>query len=108
MQNELANTNKAENVTLTVSAELQAVAAKALGDNPGAVVALNPKTGAVLAMYSNPSFDPNLLSGSNSQQVVANWNTLVKATGNPLSSGAYRNRFPPGSTFKMITACRRL
>jgi len=104
LQNELANTNKAENVTLTVSAELQAVAAKALGNNPGAVVALNPKTGAVLAMYSNPSFDPNLLSGSNSQQVVANWNALVKATGNPLSSGAYRNRFPPGSTFKMITA----
>jgi penicillin-binding protein A len=104
LQNELANTNKAENVTLTLSAKLQAVAAKALGNNTGAVVAIDPQTGAILAMYSNPSYDPNLLSGNDSQQVVANWNALVKATGNPLSSGAYRNRYPPGSTFKMITA----
>lgn len=104
LQNELANVNKAENVTLTLSASLQAVAQKALGNDPGAVVALNPKTGAVLAMYANPSFDPNLLSGTDTQQVVANWNTLVKAPGNPLSSAAYRERFPPGSTFKMITS----
>jgi peptidoglycan glycosyltransferase len=104
LQNELANASKAENVTLTISAKLQAVAARALGRDTGAVVALDPQTGAILAMYANPSFDPNLLSGSNSQQVVANWNTLVKAAGNPLSSGAYRNRFPPGSTFKMVTA----
>lgn len=104
LENELVNTNRAENITLTLSAKLQAVAAKALGNRIGAVVALNPQTGAILAMYSNPTFDPNLLSISNQVEVQRNYQALLKAPGNPLSAGAYRNRFPPGSTFKIITA----
>lgn len=104
LENQLANSNKAENVTLTISSKLQALAAKELGNYVGAVVALDPKTGAILAMYANPSYDPNLLSGLNQAQVQANYQKLVHAAGNPMSSGAYRNRFPPGSTFKMITA----
>ncbi|MGH9075990.1 MAG: peptidoglycan D,D-transpeptidase FtsI family protein [Acidimicrobiales bacterium] len=101
---ELANQQRADNVTLTVSARLQAVAAQALGNRVGAVVAIDPRNGAVLAMYSSPTFDPNLLSGSDQAQVRNNYQALVHAPGNPLSSGAYRNRFPPGSTFKMVTA----
>jgi len=104
LENELVNSDKAENITLTLSARLQAVAAKALGSHVGSVIALDPQTGAVLAMYSNPTFDPNLLSTSNQAQVERNYQMLVKAPGNPLSAGAYRNRFPPGSTFKMVTA----
>lgn len=104
LENELVNSNKAENITLTISTKLQAVAARALGNRVGSVVAIDPTTGAILAMYSNPTFDPNLLSVSSQPQVQANYQTLVNAPGNPLSAGAYRNRFPPGSTFKMLTA----
>ena len=104
LENELVNSNKADNITLTLSTKLQMVAAKALGNRVGSVVALDPKTGAILAMYSSPSFDPNLLSSPNQAQVTKNYQSLVHAPGNPLSAGAYRNRFPPGSTFKMITA----
>jgi peptidoglycan glycosyltransferase len=104
LENELTNTNRAENVSLTVSAHLQTVAKDALGNRVGSVVALDPRTGAILAMYSNPSYDPNLLSELNQQQVQANFDNLVHAPGNPMSSGAYSNIFPPGSTFKIITA----
>ncbi len=104
LESELANTNKAENVTLTLSANMQAAAAQALGSRAGAVVALNPQTGAILAMYANPTFDPNVLSGLNQPQVQASFQALVHAPGNPMSSSAYRNRFPPGSTFKILTA----
>ncbi|HLI24671.1 MAG TPA: penicillin-binding protein 2, partial [Acidimicrobiales bacterium] len=97
-------TNRAQNVTLTLSARLQTVAKDALGNRVGSVVALNPRTGAILAMYSNPSYDPNLLSALNQQQVQASFQNLVHAPGNPMSSGAYSNIFPPGSTFKIITA----
>jgi penicillin-binding protein A len=104
LQNELTNTNTAQNVTLTVSANLQRVAQQALGNRVGSVVALDPTTGAILAMYSNPSYDPNQLSGTSQQTVQANYRSLLHAPGNPLSPGAYRDRLPPGSTFKMITA----
>lgn len=104
LENELVHSNQAQNITLTVSAKLQSVAAQALGNRVGSVVALDPKTGAVLAMYSNPSFDPNVLSGTDQATVTHNYQNLVHAPGNPLSSGAYRNIFPPGSTFKMVTA----
>lgn len=104
LENELANSNKAQNIILTLSTKLQTVAAKALGNRVGSVVALDPKTGAILAMYSSPTFDPNLLSSTSQAQATQNYQSLVHAPGNPLSSGAYRNRFPPGSTFKMLTA----
>jgi peptidoglycan glycosyltransferase len=104
LEKELTNSNQADNVTLTLSAHLQRVAKAALGNRVGAVVAVDPRTGAILAMYANPSFDPNLLSGLNQQKVQANFQSLVHAAGNPMSSAAYSNIFPPGSTFKMVTA----
>ncbi|WP_457832970.1 penicillin-binding transpeptidase domain-containing protein, partial [Staphylococcus aureus] len=70
----------------------------------GTVVAIEPATGAILAMYSNPTYDPNLLSGHSQTQVTANHQALVAAPGNPLSPGAYRNSWFPGSTFKIITS----
>ena len=64
-------------VTLTVLDKLQKVAQTATGRPGGSVVALDPRTGAILAMYSNPSFDPNLLSGHNQTQVQANYKALT-------------------------------
>ncbi len=100
----LTNNDKSQSIALTISAKLQAVAAQQLGTKTGSVVAINPQTGAILAMYSNPTYDPNALAGHNQQQVQANYHALVKAPGNPLSPGAYRNRWFPGSTFKIITS----
>ncbi|MGH8922395.1 MAG: penicillin-binding transpeptidase domain-containing protein, partial [Actinomycetes bacterium] len=87
-----------------VSARLQQAAATALGTKVGSVVAIDPRTGGILAMYSNPTFDPNLLALHSQQQVMTNYQGLIHAAGNPLSPSAYRNRTFPGSTFKMITS----
>ena len=100
----LTQTNKAQSITLTVSEKMQQAAATALAGRAGTVVAIEPATGAILAMYSNPTYDPNLLSGHSQTQVMANYKSLVAAAGNPLSPGAYRNTWPPGSTFKILTS----
>ncbi|BAQ60598.1 cell division protein FtsI [Peptidoglycan synthetase] [Geminocystis sp. NIES-3708] len=86
-------------VTLTLDLELQKVAEKALGDRKGAVVALDPRDGAVLAMVSYPAFDPNIFSGKITEQV---WQE-VQAKGYPLINRALMG-FPPASTFKIVTA----
>jgi peptidoglycan glycosyltransferase len=104
LKNLLTSGNKAQSITLTVSDKLQAAAQAALGNQVGTVVALNPSTGAILAMYSNPSYDPNQLSQHDQTKVVSDYKTLVAGAGNPLSPGAYRNRWFPGSSFKIITA----
>lgn len=100
----LTNPDKRQAVTLTVSQRMQQAAKDALGDQTGSVVAINPSTGAILAMYSNPTFDPNVLSNHDPRQVTTDYQSLLKASGNPLSPGAYRNRFFPGSTFKILTS----
>ncbi|MBA3267432.1 MAG: penicillin-binding protein 2 [Acidimicrobiia bacterium] len=96
------------NVTLTVSKALQQVAAEALGDRKGAVVALEPRTGAVLAMADFPSYDPNPLSGHNQNAVRDDWNDLNADPERPLLSRAYRERYFPGSVFKVVTAATGL
>ena len=91
-------------VRLAVDAGLQQVAAEALGDREGSVVVLDPRTGEVLALWANPSFDPNLLSGTDLPATQQAWNGLVDAPGNPLLAKAYQERYFPGSTFKTVTA----
>jgi penicillin-binding protein A len=92
------------NVVLSMNAGLQAAARDALGGQRGSVVVLNPKTGAILAMYSNPSFDPQPYAGHDTKQVEA-YNQLIRANPDkPDLPRAYRERYPPGSTFKVITA----
>jgi penicillin-binding protein 2 len=86
-------------VTLTLDLELQKAAEKALGDRKGAVVALDPRDGAVLAMVSYPAFDPNIFSGKITEQM---WQE-VQAKGYPLINRALMG-FPPASTFKIVTA----
>ncbi|MFT3969551.1 MAG: penicillin-binding protein 2 [Micropruina sp.] len=99
---------KGANVQTTLDARAQRAAADALGNLKGAVVALNPKTGAILAMVSSPTFDPNDLAThqlSNSQKA---WNSLSKDPGKPMSNRATREIYPPGSTFKVIVSAAAL
>jgi len=88
---------------VTLRADLQAAAKKALGSREGSVVVLNPKTGAVLAMYSNPSYDPNLIASHNGNTVNEALNTLQTDSAKPLLANAYQERYMPGSTFKIVT-----
>jgi len=82
-------------VVLTIDSRIQQVADAALGDGPGAVVVMNPKTGEILALASHPYFDPNTLQ--------LDYPQLVKAADNPLFDRATLGLYPPGSTFKTIT-----
>jgi peptidoglycan glycosyltransferase len=95
-------------VVTTIEAELQAVAARALGSQAGAVVALDPETGAVLAMVSNPTYDPNVLSSGTGEQIRAAWDELNADPSHPLLSNVNDQLFPPGSTFKIVTASAAL
>ena len=95
-------------VTLTISKKLQQVASEQLGERKGAVVALNPRTGAVLAMADYPSYDPNRLAGHSQSEVRAAWEELNADPDKPLLSRAFRERYPPGSSFKVVTAASAL
>ena len=88
-----------EDITLTIDADVQRAAEKALGKTKGAIVALDPNSGAVLAMASYPSFDPNMFSAPITTKV---WQEL-QAQGNPFLNMNLR-AFPPASTFKIVTA----
>jgi len=96
------------NVTLTLSKRVQQTAASALGPHKGAVVALDPRTGAILALWSYPSFDPSQLSVHDQSSVRTAWDQLNKDPNKPLLSRAYRERYFPGSTFKVVTATAAL
>ena len=88
-----------DNLTLTIDLEVQKAAEQALGQQRGAIVALNPENGAVLAIASYPSFDPNIFSGRITPDI---WKQL-QSQGNPFLNMALRG-FPPASTFKVVTA----
>ncbi|MDO4665547.1 MAG: penicillin-binding protein 2 [Actinomycetaceae bacterium] len=96
-------------VELTLNATAQQAAAKALGDKRGAVVALDPKTGAILALYSSPSFDPNALATHDSAKAQEAYDAMLKDPNQPLENRAFGgHRYAPGSTFKIITAAAML
>jgi penicillin-binding protein 2 len=88
-----------KDLTLTLDLNLQKAAESALGQRKGAVVALNPQNGEVLAMVSYPTFDPNIFSGRITPQM---WKEL-QGEGNPFVNRSMRG-FPPASTFKVVTA----
>lgn len=88
-----------KDIMLTLDLDVQMAAEKALGDRPGAIVAMDPRDGAVLAMVSHPGFDPNWFSKSMSE---SQWKTLQKRSF-PFVNRALQG-FPPASTFKIITA----
>lgn len=88
-------------VVLTIDAAVQKQAEKAFGDQAGAAVALDVSTGEVLAFVSNPSFDPSLFSGRLPRDV---WQSYLDDKRHPLENKALAGQYPPGSTFKIITA----
>jgi peptidoglycan glycosyltransferase len=95
-----------DTVTLTISTQLQQAAVAALAGRFGAIVALDPQTGAVLAMYSNPSFDPSLLASLNTKTEAFAFgedNASNQYGYQALRSEAYQDIFFPGSTFKTVT-----
>ena len=84
-------------VELTINSKLQDIAYNALQGRKGAVVALNPKTGEILAMASSPSYDPNLLSSHTSSSVLANYQALTSDEDSPLFNRAIAgNTYSPG------------
>ncbi|MEO7371971.1 MAG: penicillin-binding transpeptidase domain-containing protein, partial [Ilumatobacteraceae bacterium] len=91
------------NVVLTMRPDVQQVAADALGTREGSVVVMDPHTGAIIAMISNPRFDPALVAVHNSKQAADVLTFLNAVPGKPLLANAYQERYMPGSSFKVIT-----
>lgn len=92
-------------LTLNLDLKLQQVAEKAFGDFRGALVAIEPKTGGVLAFLSKPGFDPNLFVDGIDPQ---NWELLNTSLDKPLINRAMHGQYPPGSTFKPFMALAAL
>jgi peptidoglycan glycosyltransferase len=96
-------------VELTIDARVQQVAWDALGDNAGAVVAINPKTGAIIAMVSKAGFDPNLLASHTTADVIASYDALNADPTRPLQNRAIAgDLYPPGSIFKLVVTAAAL
>ena len=96
-------------VELTIKPEIQQAAYEALGNREGAVVALDPKTGAILALVSTPSYDPSAFATRNGNAANEANTTLSQDPSRPLDNRAIAgNRYPPGSTFKIITTAAAL
>jgi penicillin-binding protein 2 len=93
------------NLRLTLDLDVQAVAELAMQGRRGAVVALDPRNGEVLAMVSQPSFDPNAFTTRIRAQ---NWKDLTSDPNNPLMNRAIQAQFAPGSTFKPIVSLAAL
>jgi penicillin-binding protein 2 len=88
-------------VVLTIDSAVQKQAEKAFGDQAGAAVVLDVNSGEVLAFVSNPSFDPSLFSGKLPADI---WKSYLDDKRHPLENKALTGQYPPGSTFKIITA----
>ena len=102
----LAPTSAADNVNLTLYPALQRIARVAMAGQDGAAVVLNPKTGAVLGMYSNPNYNPQPLASPDFATAEAAWKKYISPDSHgfePLGLVATQQTFPPGSTFKIIT-----
>lgn len=93
---------RGKNLTLTIDGDLQRIAAQQMRGKKGAVVATNPKNGEVLILYSSPSFDPNYFVNKGSDGVIKD--LISDQENRPLLDRAISGIYPPGSTFKIITA----
>lgn len=90
------------NVVLTLNPAGQTAADKLLGNRKGSIVALDPRTGAVLAMVTSPSFDPNPLSTHDPKKIKAAWDAINAQPGKPLLNRAINETYSIGSTMKVI------
>jgi penicillin-binding protein 2 len=99
------NATPGNDLRLTIDLDLQMVAEAALGERPGAVVALDPRTGEVLAMVSHPSFDPNEFAKRIDRE---EWEKLADDPMKPMMNKAIQAQLAPGSVFKIVTATAAL
>lgn len=105
-----SNQQTVGNVEVSVRNDVQTVARNALkdprtgADREGSVVALDPRTGEILAFWSYPSYDPNLLSDPDIAATQAAFATLNAQPGKPMQAKQYQERYFPGSTFKVVTS----
>jgi peptidoglycan glycosyltransferase len=104
----LLSKKKTGNVTLTLSKSLQQLATDQLAGRKGSVVALDPRNGAVLALADFPTYDPNVLASHDQDAVRDARDKLVASPDNPILPRTYRERFFPGSSFKVVTAATGL
>ena len=96
------------NLSTTLDPDAQAAAVKALGNKQGAAVAMDWETGEILALVSTPTYDPNRLSTLDLAEEREAWDELLNAKDEPLKNRAVREVYPPGSTFKLVTAAAAL
>jgi penicillin-binding protein A len=90
---------------LSISKVAQETAREALGDRKGSVVVLDPATGEVVALWSNPSYDPSPLADHSPRKAQEAYDAYTAdGSRKPMLARAYRERYPPGSTFKVVTA----
>lgn len=99
--------NRGGDVVTTLNRQAQEAAYRGLAGRKGAVAAIEPATGRVLALVSSPSYDPSELSG-NSEAVTSAWARLNDDPERPMLNRAVRQTYPPGSTFKVVTAAAAL
>jgi penicillin-binding protein 2 len=88
-----------QDLKLTIDIDIQRAAEVALGDNSGAVVAMDPRNGEILALVSHPSYDPNAFAVRINRD---DWNKLITDPRHPLMNKAIQDQLAPGSTFKII------
>ncbi len=94
-----------DNLRLGIDLGLQQTIAKAFGDQSGAVVVIDAKTGLIRALFNHPAFDPEIFARGIKQ---AEWDALQSDPNHPLEDKAIRGMYPPGSTFKLFTAAAGL
>lgn len=90
-----------KNLYTSIDVEIQQLAEKLLQNKIGSAVAINPKTGGIIAMVSSPTYNPNVLTGN---QRKKNWGFMVMDTARPMYNRAIKGQYPPGSTFKPLGA----
>ncbi len=89
------------NLVLTIDFDLQKVAEEAFEDKNGALIAMDPRSGRILAMVSKPAFDPDIFARSISPE---EWKALMENPSHPLQNKGIQGQYPPGSVFKIVTA----
>ena len=94
-------------VITTIRARMQEAAFRGLDGKRGAVAAIEPSSGRILALVSSPSYDPGVLSGTG-REVKDAWARLTTSPNQPMLARAFRQTYPPGSTFKIVTAAAAL
>jgi peptidoglycan glycosyltransferase len=105
----LGGGQQGDDIRLTINSKLQQAARAALGSNRGAIVAIEPHTGQIKAMWSNPSFDPSPLASHNGKKAKNYYNSIKgDCPTSRLCDLATSYGYPPGSTFKIVTATAAL